>query len=113
MKNQLAVKILTIKFLKGDENMAKEIDELFTPMLHALHDFMDEEEKNVGCLSKKEHLTTMKIINWFAQLYDAKREREDEPTEKKNAAVQSACIRDDEDEAERSISNSRILEMEI
>lgn len=94
-------------------NMAQEIDMLFMPMLNALHDFMDEEENEVGCLSEKEHLTTMKIINWFSRLYDAKREREDEPTKKTNVIVQATYIRDDEDEAEKSISNSRVLEIEV
>ena len=106
MKKQLAVK-------KGMVNMAQEVDILFMPMLNALHDFMDEEENEVGCLSEKEHLTTMKIINWFSQLYDAKREREDEPTKKTNVIVQATYIRDDEDEAEKSISNSRVLEIEV
>ena len=70
-------------------NVAQEIDELFIPTLNSLHDFMEMEEKEIGCLSEKEHRIAIKIVNWFARLYDMKREREDEPIEHKPKQAQT------------------------
>lgn len=100
---------------KGMKNMAQEIDALFTPMLNAMHDFIEKDEKEIGCLSDNEHKTTIKIVNWFARLYDTKREREDEPIQHKPKQVPPNILYSDivGMNIEMDMKHSRNIQMEV
>ena len=95
--------------------MAQEIDELFTPMLNAINDFIEKDEQEVGCLSDREHKTTIKIVNWFARLYDTKREREDEPIQHQPKQASPNILYNDivGMNIEMDIGHSRNMQMEV
>lgn len=92
-----------------------EIEMLFTPIFKEFDVFFKKEENEVGCLTEKQHKKMMSIYNDIDAIFTQVLNENVEQTADKNVCedLQTIYIRDDEDEAEKSIRNSRALGIEI
>lgn len=95
--------------------MMHEIEMLFTPIFKEFDVFFKKEENEVGCLTEKQHKKMMSIYNDIDAIFTQVLNENVEQTADKNVCedLQTIYIRDDEDEAEKSIRNSRALGIEI
>ena len=96
-------------------NVTHEIESLFEPLFNEFNVFFKREENEVGCLTEKQHKKMMSIYNDIDTIFMQIMNENVEQTKEKNICEnpQTIFIRDDEDEAEKGISNSRALGMEI
>ena len=96
-------------------NVTHEIESLFEPLFNEFNVFFKREENEVGCLTEKQHKKMMAIYNDIDTIFIQVLNENVEQTADKNVCedLQTIYIRDDEDEAEKSIRNSRALGIEI
>lgn len=95
--------------------MTHEIEMLFSPLFKEFDVFFKKEENEVGCLNGKQHKKMMAIYNDIDTIFiQVLNENVEQTADKKVCEdLQTIFIRDDEDEAEKSIRNSRGLGIEI
>lgn len=100
---------------KGMLNVTHEIESLFEPLFNEFNVFFKREENEVGCLTEKQHKKMMAIYNDIDTIFIQVLNENVEQIEEKKVCedLQTIFVRDDEDEAEKSINNSRALGIEI
>ena len=96
-------------------NVTHEIEMLFSPLFKEFDVFFKKEENEVGCLTERQHKKMVSIYNDIDTIFTQVLNENVEQTADKNVCedLQTIYIRDDEDEAEKSIRNSRALGIEI
>ena len=96
-------------------NVIHEIEMLFSPLFKEFDVFFKKEENEVGCLTERQHKKIVSIYNDIDTIFTQVLNENVEQTADKNVCedLQTIYIRDDEDEAEKSIRNSRALGIEI
>lgn len=91
-----------------------EVDLLFKPLIKAMDDFLDMEERDCGCLSNEEHNIFLKMRNYCAELYGRKAAPKIEHFSKEKQSVIPLIFLADEDDSTNAIFRwKKKTEMEI
>lgn len=103
--------LLQIK--RKEKTIMSEVDLLFKPLIKAMDDFLDMEERDYGCLSNEEHNKFLKMRNYCAELYGRKATPKIEHSSKEKQSVIPLIFLADEDDSTNAIFRRKKNEMEM